>query len=101
MALIISDHTASLRLLSESAKRGQVEQVDSLLATLTKQGITIEKILTYAEWWNGGAGRSSESVALIKRRSFCKCGNRAASWESQPLCSNCSFRKTLSQVVGL
>lgn len=86
--------------ISEAAAVEDTQVIDQLLKFFLEKKIDLEKVIAYCDWYYRFGEKSQKAIALIKRRSRCKCGQRAASWDPNPECPNCGFHRKLREFLG-
>lgn len=76
--------------ISRAAMDGNITEVRKLLST----GINNRQAYLYVEAFY----QDYQASELIQKEGKCKCGGIASKWIPEPICSNCSFSKSMGHI---
>jgi len=79
-----------LQNIAKAAINGNIEEVRKLLS----KGINNRQAYLYVEAFY----KDYQASELIQKEGKCKCGGIASKWIPEPICSNCSFSKSMGHI---
>ena len=79
-----------LQNIANAAINSNITEVRRLLST----GINNRQAYLYVEVFH----QDYQASELIQKEGKCKCGGIASKWIPEPICSNCSFSKSMGHI---